>query len=115
MMASNSKSKFELWDGLRTTLTIPSGDNLFLTTHGDGCFILPLCEEFLYDPFYEYIGVEIILDEDGDTINGIMTPMNLDQADINFESNCITKDHIEEYIEMSVCRHFLQLTIPEKS
>ena len=64
MIKSNSKSKFELWDGLRTTLTIPSDDYPLLTTFGDGSFILPLCEEFLYDPAFQYIDMQ----EDEDSI-----------------------------------------------
>ena len=110
MMTSNSKSKFELWDGLRTTLTIPSDDYPLLTTYPDGNFILPLCEEVLFDPVYKYIDIDEFPDEGLNSLG--ISFMNLDQDDINFESNYISKNQIEQYIEMSVIRYFFLEIIP---
>ena len=106
MIKSNSKSKFELWDGLRTTLTIPSDDYPLLTNYRDGNFILPLCEEFLYNPLFQCIAVE----KDEDSIR--ITPYDFDQGDINFESNFISEDQIQCYIESSVLRYFYQQLFP---
>ena len=107
MIESNSTSKFELWDGLRTTLTIPSDDYPLLTSYRDGHFILPLCEDFLYNPLLQCIEVE----EDEDSI--IIKSLVFDQ-DINFESNFISEDQIQCYIEMSLVRLYHQFNSNEK-
>ena len=101
MVESNSKAKFELWDGLRTTLTIPSDDYPLLTTYRDGNFILPLCEEFLYNPLFPYIDIE----ENEGLITMKFNLMDFDQYDINFESKFISKNQIECFIKMSVERN----------
>ena len=91
MIKSNSKSKYEFWDGLRTFLSIPSDDYPFF--YDDGNFILPLCDDLMFHSFFQFMDIEI----HENYISFI--PLLFSQYDINFCSKNLTKRQISLYIQ----------------
>ena len=94
MMKSNSKSKFEHWNGMRTTFSIPSDD--YPVCLDDGFFILPLCDLQMFDSLYEFTDIEI----DGDIIN--FCPLVFNKDDLDFTSKVLTKQQIRRYIHSQI-------------
>ena len=90
MLKSNSKSRFESWNGLRLTFTIPTDD--YPVCLDEGFFILPLCDIF-YDSLFEFTHIEF----DGDSMS--FHPLVFTQEDIDFSSQIISNDQVCRFID----------------